>query len=245
LLALLVGVLVLNRERNTWGDDLVIAALLTWTLVKPSVAAPFLWVFLFGWNRWRPVLLVLIMYSFLTLVAAAFRKESLPLLFEMFLTNASMTVSRFPGTRNIHALLTDVGLEQWIALGSGLLSTLLGVWTYYYRRADRWVLVAVAALIARMWTYHRVYDDMLILLPEVVLFRIAKKSFSPAQRTIAGTLLGLTAIAMLCPGWLLEERRPRAWIWDSSHVILWLLVLAYLMNYARCDRHRSIRIPAR
>ena len=245
LLALLVGVLVLNRERNTWGDDLVIAALLTWTLVKPSVAAPFLWVFLFGWNRWRPVLLVLIMYSFLTLVAAAFRKESLPLLFEMFLTNASMTVSRFPGTRNIHALLTDVGLEQWIALGSGLLSTLLGVWTYYYRRADRWVLVAVAALIARMWTYHRVYDDMLILLPEVVLFRIAKKSFSPAQRTIAGTLLGLTAIAMLCPGWLLEERRPRAWIWDSSHVILWLLVLAYLMNYARSDRHRSIRIPAR
>ena len=245
LLALLAGVLVLNLERNNWGDDLVVAALLTWTLVKPSVAAPFLWVFLFGWNRWRPLLLVFIMYSFLTLVAAAFQKESLPALLEMFFRNASMTVIHYPGTRNIHALLADIGWGEWMPLGSVLMFAGLGVWAFCYRHADRWVLVAVAALVARMWTYHRVYDDMLILLPEIALLRIAKQSLSRNQSTVAGTLLGLSAMAMLCPGWLLEESRQRAWIWDSSHVILWLLVLAYLMNYARCDRHRLIRIPAR
>lgn len=156
-----------------------------------------------------------------------------------------MTVSRFPGTRNLHALLTDVGLEKWIALGSGIVFAALGVWTFYYRHADRWVLIAVAALIARMWTYHRVYDDMLLLLPEVALFRIAKQSLSARQSVIAGTLLGLTAIAMLCPGWLLEEPRQRAWIWNSTDVMLWLLLLAYLMSYARFHRHRSISIPAR
>jgi Glycosyltransferase family 87 len=245
LLALLAGVLVLNLERNTWGDDLVIAALLTWTLVKPSVAAPFLWVFLFGWNRWRPLLLVFIMYSFLTLVAAAFQKESLPALLEMFFRNASMTVIHYPGTRNIHALLADIGLSEWMPLCSVLMFAALGVWAFCYRHADRWVLVAVAAVVARMWTYHRVYDDMLILLPEVALLRIAKQSLSRNQSTVAGTLLGLSAIAMLCPGWLLEEPRQRAWIWNTSHVVLWLLVLAYLMNYARRDRRRSIRIPAR
>lgn len=245
LLALLAGVLVLNLERNTWGDDLVIAALLTWTLVKPSVAAPFLWVFLFGWNRWRPLLLVFIMYSFLTLVAAAFQKESLPALLEMFFRNASMTVIHYPGTRNIHALLADIGLSEWMPLCSVLMFAALGVWAFCYRHADRWVLVAVAAVVARMWTYHRVYDDMLILLPEVALLRIAKQSLSRNQGTVAGTLLGLSAIAMLCPGWLLEEPRQRAWIWNTSHVVLWLLVLAYLMNYARRDRRRSIRIPAR
>jgi hypothetical protein len=112
----------------------------------------------------------------------------------------------------------------------------LGVWTYRYRHADRWVLVGVAALVARMWTYHRVYDDVLILLPELALFRIAKQSLSPDERTIAGLLLGLSALAMLCPGWLLDEPQQRAWIWTSSHVVLWLLVLVYLVNYARTNR---------
>jgi hypothetical protein len=163
----------------------------------------------------------------------------------MFLTNASTTVSRAQGTRNAHALLADVGLGEWVAFGSGIIFAGLGVWTFCYRHADRWVLVAVAALVARMWTYHRVYDDVLLLLPEVALFRIAKQSLSARQSVIAGTLLGLSAIAMLCPGWLLEEPRQRAWIWNSTHVMLWLLMLAYLMNYARRDRHRSIRIPAR
>ena len=243
--ALLAGILLLERERETLSTDLVAAALLTWTLVKPSVAAPFLWVLVFGWKRWRPVLLVLVMYSVLTLVAAAFRKEGLPALLEMFLTNASTRVTHFQGTRNIHALLADVGLEKWIPLSSGIMFAVLGVWTFCYRRADRWVLMAVAALIARMWTYHRVYDDMLILLPELALFRIVKQSLLPDQRTIAGMLLGLTAVAMLCPGWLLDEPRQRAWIWTSSHVVLWLLVLAYLMNYARHDRDGSIRIAGR
>jgi hypothetical protein len=243
--ALLAGVLVLERERNTLSEDLAAAALLTWTLMKPSVAEPFLWVLLFGWKRWRPALLVLVMYSVLTLVAAAFRKEGLPALLEMFLTNASTKVTHFQGTRNIHALLAASGLGKWMALSSCMMFAALGVWTFRYRYADRWVLVAVAALVARMWTYHRVYDDVLILLPELALFRIAKQSLSSDQRTIAGLLLGLTALAMLCPGWLLDEPRQRAWIWTSSHVALWVLVLAYLMNYARHDRDGSIRIAGR
>jgi hypothetical protein len=240
--ALLGGILLLEREPETLSTDLVAAALLTWTLVKPSVAAPFLWVLLFGWKRWRPVLLVLVMYSVLTLVAAAFQKVSLPALLEMFLTSASTSVTQFQGTRNIHALLGDLGLEKSMALGSGIMFAALGAWTFRYRCTDRWVLVAVAALVARMWTYHRVYDDMLILLPELTLFRMAKQSLSSDQRAISGLLLGLTALAMLCPGWLLEEPWQRAWIWTSSHVVLWLLVLAYLVNYARHDRDRSIRM---
>jgi len=249
--ALLAGVLVLNRERNALGDDLIAAALLTWTLLKPSVAAPFLWVFLFGWQRWRPVLVIVVMYAVLTLVATAFQKESLPTLFEMFLKSASATVSRFPGTRNVHALLADVGLEKWIPLSSGIIFAALGVWTFCYRRADRWVLMAVAALIARMWTYHRVYDDVLILLPELALFRIAKENSWSRQSALAGVLLAVTALAMLCPARFLDQ--PSDWAWTSNwawiftggHTILWLLVLAYLMNYARHDRDGSIRMAAR
>ena len=60
--ALLAAVLLMERPRAGFSDELIVAGLFTWTLVKPSVAAPFLWVLLFGWKRWRPALLVLVGY---------------------------------------------------------------------------------------------------------------------------------------------------------------------------------------
>jgi hypothetical protein len=234
--ALLAALLMLEPEHRGLSEDIIAAALLTWVLLKPSVTAPFLWIFLFRWKHWRPVLLVFVIYAVLTLVAAAFRNESLPVLFETFFRTAYLIVIRFPGTRNVHALLCDVGLEKWISLASGVIFAALGVWTFFYRHADRWILVGVAALVARMWTYHLVYDDVLIFLPELALFRIAKQSLSSSERTVAGLLLGLTALAMLCPGWLLEEPQPRSWIWNSSHVILWSAVLLYLVRFASTSR---------
>jgi hypothetical protein len=38
-----------------------------------------------------------------------------------------------------------------------------------------WLLLGVTALVARFWTYHRWYDDLLILLPMIALFRIAQQ----------------------------------------------------------------------
>lgn len=243
--ALLAALLMLETEHRGVARDFIGAALVTWFLLKPSVTAPFLWVFLFRWKHWRPVLLVLIMYAVLTLFAAAFRKESLLLVFETFCRDSYLQVISTPATRNISSLLVNVGLEQWVTFASFIMFAALGVWIFYNREADLWILVGVSALVARMWMYHRVYDDVLIVLAELSLFRIARQSQLPVERTIAGALLGLCALAMLCPGWLLEEARPRAWIWDSSQVILWLMVLAYLMDYGRRNSPRSITAPAR
>jgi hypothetical protein len=248
--ALLASVLMLEREQETLGADLIAAALLTWALIKPSVAAPFLWVLLFSSGRWRPALLVLVMYAVLTLAAAAFQKEDLLALLKLCLAHATAATTQFPGTRNIHALLVAFGLEKWMALSSGVIFAALGAWTYRYRGADRWVLIGVAALVARMWTYHRSYDDVLILLPELALFRIAKRNSPPSQRSIAEGLLVLSAVAMLCPARFLD-RLEWAWAWEwiwlfaGAQTILWLSILAYLTNYACHDRNRSIRMAAR
>jgi len=80
-----------------------------------------------------------------------------------------------------------------------------------------------------MWTYHRIYDDVLIVLAEVALFRVATRDVSADRRTLGGLLLGLTALAMLCPGTLVEDPERSIWIFRSGHVVLWLVVLGFLI----------------
>lgn len=246
LFALLAGALVLDRSKESLSFDFGAAGLLTWAMIKPSVAAPFLWPVLFGWKRWRTVLLVLLIYAVLTLVAVAFQRDDLLVLLKLCLAKASVATTRFPGTRNIHALLVAAGLEKWMAVCSAAMFAVLGIWTYRYRRADRWVLIAVAALVARLWTYHRVYDDVLIFLPELALFRIAKQNSVSGKSIAAEILLAMTALAMLCPARLLDP--PLEWAWTSqwawiftgTQTILWLLILGYLLNFVRCNGDRSI-----
>ena len=49
----------------------------------------------------------------------------------------------------------------------------LGVWLYRHRRVDLWLQLGVIAVVARLWAYHRLYDDVLVVLALVALFRIA------------------------------------------------------------------------
>ena len=166
-------------------------------------------------------------------------------MFQSSLTKSSAAVTGFAGSRNIHAALVTLGMENFIAVGSGIMFAALGAWTYRYRRVDRWVLVAVAALVARTWTYHRVYDDVLILLAELALFRIARQHPSSGRAVTAEILMALSALAMLCPARLLDEPGRWSWIFTISHSLLWILMLIFLVNYARQNRHESARMTVR
>jgi hypothetical protein len=237
--ALLGSVLILERGRATWVEDLAVAGLMSWVLIKPTVGAPFFWVFLFAWKRLRPALLIVAVYSAVTIFACTFRDESVFELLRRFLISSSVGAAWEPGTRNILALLAELDLRQWDTVASLVILVALGVWTYLNRRADPWLLVGVAALVARMWTYHRIYDDVLIVLAEVALFRIAMRDVSADRRTLAGVLLGLTALAMLCPGTFVEDPVRSIWIFRSGHVVWWLVVLGFLIYFARNEQGRS------
>jgi hypothetical protein len=237
--ALLGGVLLLERGQATWVEDLAAAGLMSWVLMKPTVGAPFFWVFLFAWKRLRPALLIIITYSAVTVLACAFRNESVFELLRRFVISSSVGAAWEPGTRNLLALLADLNLRELDTVASLTVLFALGVWTYLNRRADPWLLVGVAAVVARMWTYHRIYDDVLIVLAELALFRIATSDPSAARRTLAGLLLGLTALAMLCPGTLVEDPARSIWIFRSGHVVWWLVVLGFLMYCAWDARGRN------
>ena len=70
-------------------------------------------------------------------------------------------------------MLAGLRLLKWQTPASLLVLFLLGCWTLRHRAGDVGLIFGVTAIVARFWTYHRVYDDLLILLPMVALFPIA------------------------------------------------------------------------
>ena len=96
----------------------------------------------------------------MTLFAATFQEAGLVSLFQQWMTHASnLCVSA--GEANLHILLGYLGLQVYLLPASLLLLCLLGFWVYRYRHRDIWLLIGVSALIARFWSYHRWYDDLL------------------------------------------------------------------------------------
>ncbi|KPL15507.1 MAG: hypothetical protein AMJ93_16555 [Anaerolineae bacterium SM23_84] len=87
--ALLTGLLLLQREGCGWHEDLLAAALLLVTLVKPSVSLPFFWIVLFSPRPLRSVLLITLGYLALTLLAAQFQEPELWTLLQGWLVHGS------------------------------------------------------------------------------------------------------------------------------------------------------------
>jgi len=96
--------------------------------------------------------------------------------------------------------------------------------------------MGVAALVARLWMYHQVYDDVLVLLPMIALFRIAKRAVSPDGRDLlAGVLLAVTTAAMLTPVRFSLAGSPWQPLFSGVHAVAWLAVLIFLLQQASLE----------
>jgi hypothetical protein len=240
--ALAAGLLLLRRPDAGWSSDLAAAALLLFAAIKPTLTVPFVWVVLVTTRRVRPLALTAVGYILLTLLAAQFQPEPAHVLVRQWLAQDSPVFGT--GYGDVQSLLALLGRDSWAMPLAALLLSALGVWTWRHRHADVWILIGVAALVARFWMYHRVYDDVLILLPMVALFRIAV-GHSPdvtqhATRAYAGTLLGIAIVAMLAPARLETASTPLNWLFIGGHVAVWLVMLAFLAAAAERRSHSGI-----
>jgi hypothetical protein len=226
---MIAGLLLLTRRPVSWSNDLLAAVAMTVFVLKPTVGIPFLWIALLAPFRLRPFLLMIAIYLALTWLAMIFRNESLSFHLSHWLQRGS-NVAREGGYADIHTLLARAHLPQLIVPSSLLLLLLLGIWIYFHRRIDLWILIGVTALIARLWANHRLYDDILILLPLISLFRIAKSGGK--QQMAAAVLFSLTLLAMLVPARITEMPWPRHLLITAPRAVLWLLMLALLMAEA-------------
>jgi hypothetical protein len=241
LVPLIAAALLLHRGRNRWGRDIVAALLLLFSLAKPSLSVPFFSLVLV-WGRVRPLLLVAAGYAALTLTAAWFQPGGTVVLVSDWMQLA-LTQSARVGYANVHSWLGAVGLQRWDLGASFLALGALSVWVYRHRKADAWLLMGVAALVARLWMYHQAYDDVMVLLPMIALFRIAKRALSPDGRDLlAGVLLAVTTAAMLMPARFSVAGSPWQPLFSGVHAVVWLAVLVFLLRQAPLELE-TVRQP--
>jgi hypothetical protein len=143
------------------------------------------------------------------------------------------------GYASVHDLLAAVGLSRWNWPVSVAILMLLGAWIYRNRQADLWLLLAVTAIVARIWTYHRWYDDLLLIVPLIALFRMTKlPHVSPDTKTMAAGLFFWIWLFLLAPGVLYTLRSPDVLL--GIQVTGWIAALVFLAYQI----HRERRLTA-
>lgn len=228
---LMAGLLMLYHQPCGWREDLIAAALVLVALVKPSISAPFFWIVLFVPGRLRPALLVVVGYVLLTLFAAGFQDASVLSLIEDWLQHAQggavwRTVRGADG-------LAPLRLPAWNLPASLLVLGVLGAWVYCHRKVDLWLLLSVTALVALFWIYHGWYDDLLILLPMIALFRIAERgAATDGDGVMAGLLMALTLLTTLAPGGSYLLPQPWNILYGTGQIVVWTTVFIFLLHQA-------------
>jgi Glycosyltransferase family 87 len=235
--ALVAATALLRQQEGSWRRDLLAAGLFLFALVKPTVSAPFFWLVLFVPYRPRPALLVVLGYLALTLLAASYQDLPPGTLVASAVRAGSVMATESSAAAtdyaNLNSWLRPLGLGQWVLPAALLALLALGLWIYRHRRVDVWLLLGVAALVARLWTYHRWYDDLLILLPMVALFRIGKRAGQADP-------VALGAWGLLAINWLLTRAPGGQYLlpppWNDLYVAVltlsWIAMLAFLLWYA-------------
>ena len=234
---LVMACLMLDRKTRRGANGVAAVLLFLFALVKPTVAAPFFWIFLFTARRLWPSLLVVSGYAGLTLWAAAFQERSVLQLMMDWLVNSATALSGIAiqySNGNIHSVLVWLGKGDWTTAASLIMLAALGIWTCRFRETDIWILLGVAALVSRLYTYHGWYDDALILLPMISVFRISKAPVvSLKTRTTAAILFAVCLVFMIAPGGLYLLPPPLNRVYVAVQVCIWLTMLVFLLNFAR------------
>lgn len=241
MLAVIGCALIISPEHKvTFWNDLLAAMLCVFALTKLNFTAPFLWVVILVPGRLRPIMLAGLGYGALTLLAVSMRSEPVWILFSDFYHMTSELVNRQSGA-HLANFMTILGLEKWVSLGSVLFLVILGLWVYMNRRVDLWILLGVSGIVARLWTYHRMYDDLLILLPMIALYRVAKKNYQVNRGGGFAWILFMCGwIGLEMPGTLGRMSFPWNLPYDIGQTIIWSAMLVFLIIYARQTKRPTV-----
>ncbi len=239
---LLASLLLVEKRGPCWKRDLASASLFLFALVKPAITIPFVWLYLFRSERWRPVLLTVLGYAAITWFAVSFQSAPLTGLLGEWLNRGSAAALR-GGYANVHSWLSTLGLSQIILPVTGVIWISLGIWIRANRRADFWLLLGVTGLVARLSIYHRLYDDLLVIFAIIALFRLYREQ----ARSQTALVLAVLWASALAPARLLTFPAPWNLLFEAGQATTWLITLVYLILECRKANRaysNSVQSPA-
>ena len=232
----LAGVVLACRRPSSAVRQAGAALLLLSALVKPTLTAPLFWVALLAAANPAAGLAAGGGYAVVTLVAARFQALPLPALIDAWLA-ANRTAGNSRGYGNLESWLRGSGVDSWIPAVSLLLLAALGGWMWRHRSRDPWWLMAVCAVVARVWTYHQLYDDILVLVPMAYLLRIVgDETHSPRRRVAAGAALLFAWVLFIAPARFLLLPITAEGVLDGLRTASWLLMLGVVLAVGKPSR---------
>lgn len=140
------------------------------------------------------------------------------------------------GYGDIHSILGAFDGSHWALPSSLILLFVLGLWIYLHRNCSVWTLMGTAAIFSRIWTYHRVYDDMLIIFAIFAIVSILQQRTYPNLFKVGKRLLFVLVIASLVPSSLRLLPFPLDLIFKLGQLSLWMLTLLYLLYSAHIEK---------
>lgn len=227
--AILTAVLMGRGRESDMAKDIIISFLFLFSSLKITVTAPFFLISLITQRAFRPLLIAACGYIILTYIAISYRDTGLIQTLQVWLVDSSAKATT-RGYANLHIWLGSLGLKQLIFPFSFVFISAFGVWLFIFRKIDIWIQLGVAAIVARIWTYHRLYDDLLIIVPMITIFRIVKSNqLSRNESLVADLLLLISWLGLLSPGFFLQLPFPLGTLSRTCQAIIWISMLIFLI----------------
>lgn len=226
LVPLLAGLLLLARSKSL-ATDIVGAALVIVGLVKPTLTVPLVWIAFLVPGRLRPAALIVGGYAAMTLFAAAYQADGVIQLAQGWLAQGDR-VNLGATYGNLQKVLGMAGGGDLFLPIALLVIVATGAWVYRHRAVDIWLLIGATALVARLLTYHRSFDDMLVVLAVMAVFRTSVTASSHGARAMATVLTIALFAGTMAPRVALAEVSIALELINRALPILWLFSLGFI-----------------
>ena len=230
LAATLGAVLLCHRRRP--GAYLALAgALLVVGLAKPSVSAPLCLATLTTPAGSIAALGGAAVYSAATAFACSFQPTSITECTTAWIHKGV----RFAGLGygNLATWSRELGHPEGTLPLAALCMLLGGAWLWRNRTSDPWTQLGVLAVLARLWTYHYVVDDVLIYVPLIALLRQTSR-MPPRQAWVWSAPAALAGLVLALPTrWRDVGAWPTVGAALSTGVLLALLVALIVLEAQR------------
>jgi hypothetical protein len=223
----LTGGLIAARGRRVHA--VLGGALAGCALIKPAIGLPLLCLLAISPYWWMALAAAGSTYGALTAAAYTLRPSATPMDLLGWTANAAYWTRKGGGSYGtLQSCIPSSGAAAaLIPFVSVLTLACLAVFVRRYRSADIWTLVALASVAARLWGFHRGYDDVIALPAFIALPRIARFHPSPRMPSAAAGLCVSLALAHVAPYHLPFGRALLAANWVGALVLLgWAAVTA-------------------